>query len=322
MALNLHYPSLSKRHSITFKTNFIKTLIFYLSFFLTASIAFSQDDVMTYSTGLPGDQFSLEGAIELFKKADSPEAFEKIINDQNSGVHNLDLNEDGDIDYIKVVSKQDGDVHLFILQVSVSESENQDIAVIGLEKTKENEAILQITGDEDIYGEEIIVEPSDGDEEYDVDINKKGPSPYYPNKPVLVVNVWTWPCVRFVYAPSYRPWVSPWRWRSYPGWWKPWRPLRWSAWHPVSNKHYGPTVRVAHTHRTVKAHKAYRPLRVTSTTVRTRHSAAHANYKVTRTKTKVTGPRGNSVTKKNTTVKGPRGNVKKQKTTIKKSRKN
>ena len=27
------------------------------------------------STGLPGDNFSLEGALELFKKSESPEAF-------------------------------------------------------------------------------------------------------------------------------------------------------------------------------------------------------------------------------------------------------
>lgn len=300
----------------------MKSLIFYLSFLLTTSVVFSQDDIITDSTGLPGDQFSLEGAIELFKKADSPETFEKLLNDQKSGVNNLDLNEDGEIDYVKVISKQEGDVHLFILQVPVSESENQDIAVIGLEKTKVNEAILQIIGDEDIYGEELIVEPSEGGEEFDTETNKKGPSPYYNNKPALVVNVWGWPCVRFVYAPSYRPWVSPWRWRIYPSWWKPWRPLGWSAWHPVRHKHYGPTVRVVHQHRTVKAHKVYRPVRVTSSTVRTRHAGAHANYKVTRTKTKVTGPRGNSVTKKSTTVKGSRGNVKGQKTTVKRSRKN
>ncbi len=300
----------------------MKALIFFLSFFLTASTAFSQDNVMTDSTGLPGDQFSLQGAIELFRKSESPEAFEKSLNNQDNGVNNLDLNEDGEIDYIKVISKQEGDVHLFILQVPVSESENQDIAVIELEKTKDNQAILQIIGDEDIYGEEIIIEPSDGTEEYDTDINKDGPSQFYPNKPAIIVNVWSWPCVRFVYAPSYRPWVSPWRWHSYPNWWKPWRPLGWSAWSPVRHRHYGPTVRITHNHRTIRANKVYRPSRVTSTTVRTRNSAAHANYKVTRTKSRVTGPRGNSVTRKNTTVKGSRGNVRGQKTTVKKSRRN
>ena len=71
----------------------------------------------------------------------------------------------------------------------------------------------------------------------------------------------------------------------------------------------------------VRAHNVYRPARVTSTTVRTRHAGAHANYKVNRTKTKVTGPRGNSVTKKTTTIKGQKGQVKAQKTTVKRGRK-
>ena len=34
---------------------------------------------MADSTGLPGDNFSLEGAIELFKQAGSPEEFEKLL---------------------------------------------------------------------------------------------------------------------------------------------------------------------------------------------------------------------------------------------------
>ncbi|MFN8338928.1 MAG: hypothetical protein U0T36_07890 [Saprospiraceae bacterium] len=59
---------------------------------------------------------------------------------------------------------------------------------------------------------------------------------------------------------------------------------------------------------------------MTSTTVKSRYTSAHNNYKVTRSKTKVTGPRGNSVTKKSTTVQGRHGQVKGQKTTVKRSR--
>ena len=36
------------------------------------------------STGLPGDHFSLDGALELFKNAESPEAFEKALNTENN----------------------------------------------------------------------------------------------------------------------------------------------------------------------------------------------------------------------------------------------
>ena len=92
------------------------------------------------------------------------ETFEKLLNAENNNVNNLDLNGDGQIDYVKVIDRNSNGVHAFILQVPVSETENQDIAVIELEKTGEESAQLQIVGDEDIFGEEIIVEP-EGKEE-------------------------------------------------------------------------------------------------------------------------------------------------------------
>ena len=49
---------------------------------------------------VPGDDFSLEGALELFKKSASPEEFERILNAENSKVNNLDLNGDGNQDLI------------------------------------------------------------------------------------------------------------------------------------------------------------------------------------------------------------------------------
>jgi hypothetical protein len=74
-------------------------------------------------------------------------------------VNNLDLNEDGQIDYIRVIDNAEGDVHALVLQAVVSETESQDIAVIEIEKNGPQSAILQIIGDEDIFGESLIVEP-------------------------------------------------------------------------------------------------------------------------------------------------------------------
>ncbi|HAO46306.1 MAG TPA: hypothetical protein PLZ45_02715, partial [Ferruginibacter sp.] len=151
------------------------------------------------STGLPGDNFSLQGAIEMFKKAGSPEEFEKLINTESNNVNNLDLNGDGETDYVRVIDKSDKDAHAFVLQVAVSENENQDIAVIELEKNGSESAVLQIVGDEEIYGEEVIVEASDGtDGDDDAGPAKNGPSfNYDENNFPIVVNVWMWPCVRF-----------------------------------------------------------------------------------------------------------------------------
>ena len=48
------------------------------------------------STGLPGDNFSLQGALAIFENATSPEEFEKAINTEGNHVNNLDLDGDGE----------------------------------------------------------------------------------------------------------------------------------------------------------------------------------------------------------------------------------
>lgn len=146
------------------------------------------------STGLPGDNFSLEGALAMFQKASSPEEFEKMLNTQDNHVNNLDLNGDGQIDYVRVIDKSDGKNHAFVLQVPVSETESQDIAVIELEKSGDKDATLQIVGDEDIYGEQTYVEPSVGANN-EMDNNNNGPSYdqnsfYTPKQFGIAVNVW------------------------------------------------------------------------------------------------------------------------------------
>lgn len=266
----------------------------------------------TDSTGLPGDNFSIQGALEMFKQASSIEEFEKLINTESNNVNNLDLNGDGDIDYVKVIDKAEKDVHAFVLQVAISETENQDIAVIELEKTGNESAIAQIIGDEEIYGEQVIVEASDEGDEINDETEAKGSGPSfnydYTKDSRIVVNVFFWPSVRFVYRPVYVPWVSPWRWRHYPGWWRPWRPFAWHVFHPrvaVYHRHCA----VVRTHRVVAAHRVYTPFRASSTIVRTRTTVARNNYKVTRTRTRVIGPRGNTRVRTNTTIqkRGGRG---------------
>jgi hypothetical protein len=257
------------------------------------------------STGLPGDHFSLQGALTLFQQATSPEDFEKLLNDEKSQVNNLDLNEDGQTDYIKVVAKKDENNHLFVLQVPVSENENQDIAVIEIEKTGAENAVLQIIGDSDIYGEEVIVEPSDGNNDNEDMVPGNGPSIQYKsffNRPFVVVNVWLWPSVRYVYALAYVGWYSPWHWHKRPIWYKPWRPFSWHVWHPYRTRYYKPTVRVVHVHRVIHVHHVYRPTRVYSSRVRTRNATVVNNYRVTRSKTVTTKTRGRRKLTHTTTV--------------------
>ena len=278
----------------------LKKLFFLTVCFAVTDIsAKAQED----STGLPGDNFSLQGALEMFKQSSSIQEFEKLINTENKNINNLDLNGDGEIDYIKVIDKADKNAHAFVLQVAISETENQDIAVIELEKTGDTTAVLQIVGDEEIYGEQTIVEASDEGDEMDnnTDAKENGPGVNYYESNRIVVNVFFWPSVRFVYRPAYVHWVSPWRWMYYPNYWRPWRPLAWSVYHPrvfVYKRHCA----VVYTHRVVAAHRVYTPYRTSSVIVRNRTTVARNNYRVTRTKTRVTGPRGNTRVRTNTSI--------------------
>lgn len=299
-------------------------IIAFISLMVLAVPARAQEDESD-STGMPGDHFSLRGALDIFKKAGSPEEFEKLLNTESNHVNNLDLDGDNEIDYVRVISKQDDEVHIFILQVAVSEKEYQDIAVIELEKNGKESATIQIIGDEEIFGEETIIEPS---EEEITENNTPGGTfakgPYASESGPLdagaIVNVWFWPSVRFVYAPGYRAWVSPWRFRYYPAWWRPWRPLGWHVWHPYRGFYHRHYI-VVRTHRLVRAHRVYAPFRATSVTIHNRHTMARKNYTVTRSRTTVVGPRGNSATRKTTTVRSANGRVLGSKTTIKKRRK-
>jgi hypothetical protein len=275
---------LSGTNRVIMKTRNKITLLFLLG----SSLSIAQHNTPD-STGLPGDNFSLEGALELFKKSESPEEFEKMLNAEDTKVNNLDLNGDGEIDYIKVIDKQEKNVHAFVLQAAVSEVENQDIAVIELEKSGNNDATLQIVGDEDIYGEQTIIEPT---EQLKTNAGTQTKN--------VTVNVYTWPVVRYVYGPSYRVWISPWGWRARPVWWRPWRPVHYHVFYPYHHPYRHRYV-VVHNHRTIHAHRVYAPVRTTSVIVRTRHQEPVNHYRVSRTtRTTVHGP--GKATRKTTVV--------------------
>lgn len=219
---------------------------------------------------VPGDNFSLEGALELFKKSSSPEEFEKLLNSENGKVNNLDLNGDGYTDYIRVIDRNEGNVHAFILQAMISERESQDVAVIELEKLANGKAVLQITGDADIYGIETIIEPTEQVKVYGGTTTSR-----------TVVNVWTWPSVQYIYSPYYTSvWVSPWRYSVRPVWYRPWRPVAYYVYNPWWST-YRPYYTTCHTHRVVYAQHIYRPYRTTSVYVYNRHQPQISHYRST-----------------------------------------
>lgn len=221
----------------------------------------------SYQSEVPGDYFSLEGALELFKKSSSPEDFERLLNTPHSKVNNLDLNGDGQIDYIRVIDRNSGNVHAFILQAVISDVESQDVAVIELEKRANGEATLQITGDEDVYGIETIIEPTEEVRLYAGTRSSRS-----------VANVWNWPSVQFVYSPYYSVWESPWHWHVRPIWWHSWRPVVYveyvSYWQPYKSYYTR-----CHSHRIQYAQEIYLPHRRTSVVVQQRHHTQLTHYR-------------------------------------------
>lgn len=222
--------------------------------------SFSQEnDTPAYS----GDNFSLEGAVALFRKANTLEQFEEALNDEKNDVNNLDLNNDGDTDYITVEDVMEDDRHIIVLTALLGEKEKQDVATIAIEKTGKEEAQLQIIGDEDVYADNTFAEPFEVNEK--IDRSKNGPAMPELTTTRVIVNVWGWPAVRFIYAPGYRIWISPVRWSVYPRWWRPWRPIRHTLF--ISRCH----VHKAYVHRTpvrrVTVYKSYGPRRHSSTMV-------------------------------------------------------
>lgn len=229
-------------------------------------VAFITSSTFAQTADLPentGDNFSLEGALALFKKAKSVEDFETLINDESNNVNNLDLNNDGKTDYISVEDITENNTHVLVLSTDLSATEKQDIATINIEKTANDEATLQIIGDNNLYAENTIAEPFDTTESVQ---NYKGPSAPKLTITRLFVNVWFWPSVRFMYAPTYVIWRSPYRWAFYPRWYRPWRPFGYRNFYARCAPHRIYYHRTP-TYRVISSRKLYAPRRHYATVI-------------------------------------------------------
>jgi len=232
-------------------------------------------------------ELDLHGVLELFRVAENVEALEKALNKEASEVNNLDLDENGEVDYIRLEEHVEGNIHIIVLQIPLGEKDFQDVATIEIEKLGEDEYTLQIVGNEELYGENYIIEPNadsqndsarnatmttieDGiDEAYQLPLGVSEGLflEFGPGEPSLGLNgsdvvivIGALPIVRTMFRPGYRPWISPWRWRRWPAWWRPWKPIT-RAIHlsRVSKFHHRHWRRVA-IRRSVRSRKVYRPL--------------------------------------------------------------
>ena len=170
--------------------------------FILLSVIFSYahaDDIIT-GTGPEsnmGNNLDLRAVASLFGDCKNLEDFENQLNNPDLGISNLDLNRDGQVDYLRVVETVKEGIHLVTLQAVIGENQFQDVATIEVKRNNEEGVTVQIIGDAGIYGEDYIVEPT------------------YATPPVFPLLFW---------ASHYRPWRSPFRWGHYPNHYRPWRP--------------------------------------------------------------------------------------------------
>src|SRR6187549_1145348 len=99
--------------------------------------ASAQTDDDTASLGLPGDNLDLYAVMDIFQKAKTIEDFEKSLNETKPPINNLDLDLDKKVDFIKVITKKKDASFSFVLQIDVSKTEAQDVAVILVDKDKD-----------------------------------------------------------------------------------------------------------------------------------------------------------------------------------------
>ena len=130
--------------------------IFFPILLLLTSAAFAQEE------GLSGEDFDLEVLPALFETANTFEELEAAVNDSTSDINNLDLDGDGEVDYVLIQEEVDGDTHVAFLRVATAEDEYQDIATVEMEKKSETTASFQIVGDAGLYGDDYILELEGG----------------------------------------------------------------------------------------------------------------------------------------------------------------
>ena len=171
---------------------------------------------------LPGDNLDLYATLDLFQKSKTIEEFEASLNDEKTRINNLDLNLDDEVDFIKVVTQKEGDDFAFVLQIDVLENEVQDVAIILVSKDKNDKIIIQMVGDEALYGKNYAIEPKAEVPPVTANPAYSGPDTVVvKSEPATVVVLESEPIVVYMYSPTYVPYYPPYYYGYYPLYYHP-----------------------------------------------------------------------------------------------------
>jgi hypothetical protein len=182
------------------------------------------------------DNLNLEAVASIFGESKDLEDFEKQLNNPDKQISNLDLNNDQEVDYLRVVEEKEEDTHLILIQAVIGKDLYQDVATIEVEKDKEGKTVVQVVGDVYMYGPDYIIEP------------------VYVRPPVIFSIFW---------HPFYQPYRSLFYWGYYPRYYHPWHPFHTHVYRrnvhvQINVHHHYNRVRVRRSHRAIHIHAKHR----------------------------------------------------------------
>lgn len=159
--------------------------------FLTTTIQLSAQRRVTVEAINNDISYSLDlkAVASIFGDSRTLEDFERRLNDYDAQISNLDLNSDGEIDYLRVIETSENNLHLIVIQAILDRDVFQDVATIVVERDRNRRTYVQVIGDPYMYGYNYIIEP------------------VYLRTPRIFSWFWT---------PRYKRWYSPYYWGYYP----------------------------------------------------------------------------------------------------------
>jgi len=177
----------------------MKTKILFLALItigLSSCAVQSQTTVYAKSSDI-SDNLDLRAVASIFGESANLQDFERRLNDPKYQISNLDLNNDNQVDYLRVIESVEDRTHVVIIQSVLDRDVYQDIATIDVERDNYNKVSVQVVGNSYLYGDNYIYEP------------------VYSVAPVIYSSFW---------VTNYRPYYSTWAWNFYPTYYVAWRP--------------------------------------------------------------------------------------------------
>ena len=154
---------ISESHYSSFIDIIMKTKLanLLMVLFLTTTIQLSAQRRVTVEAINNDISYSLDlkAVASIFGDSRTLEDFERRLNDYDAQISNLDLNSDGEIDYLRVIETSENNLHLIVIQAILDERYFRDVATIVVERDRNRRTYVQVIGDPYMYGYNYIIEP-------------------------------------------------------------------------------------------------------------------------------------------------------------------